>query len=418
MFENVKRFGLGHCDLPTMLWNVTVTLKLLAVNIDRNCRRVPIVCYVFAGYIGCSYFYVYGVSNTWFVLWRCRETGELITATIFFSLQVASEIGLAKLLFMFYHKNKILDIIDQYITCDQTIKPRTKMSNTLIKYLRSVKKRALIFWFIIIGNGIGYITKPLMLPGKHFIEDNQVFLGLEPLYESPYYEIAYILTAGGIAFTCYSPANITAFYIVLSGYTEAQLLALSEGLMSLWGDAQQYCNNRRSKKIEVNKYVRVYKLENDKIKNEIINDFVKKRLNKIINYHVININLIRQIEEVSKGCIAVEFGLLMAALVAELLGGLENTYMELPFSLLLVSMDCLMGQKLIDASETFTGAVYGCGWENFDVNNMKTILTLLINSQKSLTLSAGGIRVLNFMCLGSVIKSIFSAFTTLRSVLM
>nr|QZH55138.1 odorant receptor 42 [Achelura yunnanensis] len=369
MWELVKKFGLECCDLPTMIWNISATLRILCVNIDRRNKSIPVAFYIFTGFIGISYWYVYGVSNIWFVFWRCRETKDLQTATIFLSIQLASEFGPLRMMFMIYYKSKIMDIVEKYLEYDSLVKSGNT-SAALLKRLRTVKKRALIFWFIIVGNGLGYLIKPLLLPGKRFIEDDQVIFGLEPLYDSPNYEIAYILTAGGIIFVLFTTAHTTAFFIVLIGYTEAQLCTMSENLMCLWDDAKTYCNEHPNS-FNLNKARYVNKNKDEEITSKMLNRFVKKRLDEIIKKHTFNIDLIKQIEETFRACIVLEYMLLTTALVAVLLGGLENTYIELPFSLLLVSVNCFMGQKLMNASETFSEAVYGCRWENFDIGNMK-----------------------------------------------
>lgn len=80
-------------------------------------------------------------------------------------------------------------------------------------------------------------------------------------------------------------------------------------------------------------------------------------------------------------------------------------------------MDCFSGQRLMDASIVFEAAVYDCKWEKFDKANMKMVLVILQSSQKTMTLSAGGISMLSFSCLMSVTRGIYSAYTTLRSAL-
>jgi hypothetical protein len=232
---------------------------------------------------------------------------------------------------------------------------------------------------------------------------------LEPTFESPNYEAAFILTAGGVCLTCYLPANITAFLIVIIGYTEATMLALSEELTHLWSDAQLFYQSTitDTENIEITNQT--------KEKENIMNNHVKQRLQEIIIIHTTNLHLIRQIEYVFREAIAVEFMLLIAGLIAELLGGLENTYLEIPFALMQVAMDCLTGQRMIDASTKFERSVYECNWENFNHANMRTVMLMLQSSQKTMVVSAGGIATLSFTCLMTVIRSIYSAYTTLRS---
>lgn len=241
-----------------------------------------------------------------------------------------------------------------------------------------------------------------------------IVTGLEPTFESPNYELGFVLMSCGVICTVYLPANITAFLIVLTGYTEATMLALGEELINLWADAQRFYRNNHVE-IDITDENALVNLTDDAEKNRIMNRYIKQRLEEIIKIHTRNINLITQIEKVFRGAIAVEFLLLITGLIAELLGGLENTYIEMPFALMQVGMDCLTGQRMMDACVKFEESVYDCKWENFNVSNMKTVLLMLQNSQKTMVLSAGGMATLSFSCFMTVIRSIYSAYTTLRS---
>lgn len=229
------------------------------------------------------------------------------------------------------------------------------------------------------------------------------------MFESPNYEIAFIVCTLGVHVTCFLPANITGFFIIITGYTEAQMLALSEELINVWDDAEY---NYKSETTAVN--IRNFR-DAREIKTKTLNAYVTRKLEQIVKIHTTNINLLRQIEHVFRGAIAIEFTLLYIGVIAELLGGLEKTWIELPFAMMLVGMDCLTGQRVKDASIEFERAVYDCKWENFNVKNRKIVLLMLQMAQKNMGLSAGGVTSLSFVSFMAIIKSTFSAYTTLRS---
>ncbi|KAG6463262.1 hypothetical protein O3G_MSEX013774 [Manduca sexta] len=388
-----------------MLWNVAFLLRPLTLNIDsRHKKPIPLLFYVLTVVITSSYFYVYLISMSWFVFVRSLETKELIPAMVVLSLGISSEIGTLKFFYTFIYIDKVRKIVDEYLECDALVVPFSRFSKNLLTTLRFVKKRAIIYWLVIIGNGFAYWSKPLFMKGRHHLEDNLVIYGLEPMLESPKYEIAYFLMTAGVCFICYPPANVTILLIVVVGYTEAQMLALSEEILNIWDDANEYYNNLPSTNQNTNE-----------LKSKIINKYIKDRLKDITKSHARNINLLRQVEFVFRGAIAIGYVFLILGLIAELLGGLENTFLQIPFAFIQVAIDCFTGQRVMDANIVFERAVYDCKWENFDKTNMKTVLLLLQNSQKTLTLSAGGVTMLNFRCLMSVIKSIYSAYTTLRT---
>ncbi|RVE47144.1 hypothetical protein evm_008221 [Chilo suppressalis] len=181
--------------------------------------------------------------------------------------------------------------------------------------------------------------KPIILPGRHIMEDQFILLGLEPMFETPNYEIAFTLNTMGVYFTCYLPANITAFFIVIIGYTEGTMLALSKEIRHLWDDAQQfYQETFNNAEVAINGGTM-----DPTFKKRVINQFIKERLQKIVVIHTTILNLIHQVEYVFRITIAVEFVLLSAGLIVELLGGLENTYIQMPFTLIQVAWIVSLG---------------------------------------------------------------------------
>lgn len=225
------------------------------------------------------------------------------------------------------------------------------------------------------------------------------------MLESPNYEIATMLMIPAIIIGVFSLAVIVAFMVVIVGYIEAQMLALTEELLNLRQDSEIFCE----------KVMRQNNSLSTRPKSAIKNIFIKNRLRNIIKFHIMNIKLRNNVESKFRIIYIMEFIFLFFAIVAELLGGLENTYVQLPYTFDQIFLDCLIGQRLLEASIIFEKALYSCEWEDFNVANQKTVLLMLRNSQKTLTLSAGGIAVLSYPFLMHVIKSTYSAYTTLQS---
>lgn len=227
------------------------------------------------------------------------------------------------------------------------------------------------------------------------------------MLEPPNYEIALFLTTVTTGFGVYTMVSVATYIIVIVGYAEAQLNALSEELRNVWFDSQHYYDDMKDK-IQENMQV-------IEIKHMIMNEFVRVRLKDIIRFHIVNINLVHELDQEFRNTLALECCIMGFSIICELLGGLKHTFIQLPFSLIHASMDCLAGQRLIDAGNNFENALYNCKWENFNVENRKTVLLMLGMSQKTLMLSAGGIAKFNFNCLMKILKSTYSAYTTLES---
>ncbi|XP_047535753.1 odorant receptor Or2-like [Vanessa atalanta] len=407
---SLGKFGLKHCDLPTLFSNVAFFLRFITINIDRHYKkRIPFVNYVIVTIAAVCYIYIYIISMFWFVFVRCRQTGDFTAAAVVFSLGTNSETCATKLIFMIIYKKTVQDIVQRYLECDKQVEKGTRFYDNLQKKLIKIKKRTMAVSVFLIVMGISYSLQPILLPGRHFAEDLYVVYGLEPMFESPNYEIALISETITIIVGTYTLACVTAFILIIIGYIEAQMLALSDEMLNLWDDAEKYYNNSK-RSIAYNSTT-----QEEELKLKIINEHIANRLKQIIPFHISNINLLNEFETLFRITMAVEFGLIIIGIVAELLGRIENTFMELPYTLIQIYVDCFIGQRLIDASFVFERAVYDCKWENFNKSNMKTILLILQNAQKPLKLTAGGLTTLDFVCLMSVIKSTYSFYTTLQS---
>ncbi|XP_045775171.1 odorant receptor 67a-like [Maniola jurtina] len=301
----------------------------------------------------------------------------------------------------------IREIVEKFLTFDAQFATGTRFAKNLRKHLRVVKKRALMIWIFLAANAAIYCIIPFLRPGRHFTTDLYIVYGLEPMRESPNYEIAQIVNNISVAYGVYTTVNVAVYVMVMVGYNEAQLYTISEELKNLWYDSQNFYN-------EMKHQIR-NKINGTYLKEKIVNKFIQTRLKIIVHNHVTNINLFNELNKQLSDTTFVEYSLMCVAIISELLGGLENTFLQVPYTIVQIYMDCLSGQRLIDACNELENAIYSCEWENFDVSNQKTILLMLIVSQKTLMLSAGGMADLNFSFLMVIFKSSYSAYTTLKS---
>ncbi|KAJ8712069.1 hypothetical protein PYW07_004911 [Mythimna separata] len=411
LWQQIRKFGLEYCDLPTMLWNVSVFLKLLTLNIyGKNKSGIPFIFYIIMIAALLCYFYVYFFSVFWFVIVRSPQTGDMVAAMVVLSLGISSEIGILKLLYMFLYIDNIRGLTDAFLDFDALTTPGSRQASNLLRYMRDVKKRAIFYWMVLMVNGTIYVFMPLAIPGRHLTEDLCIIYGLEPMFESPNYEIASIMMASSVYTICYISANVTCYLIVVIGYVESQMLTLSDEVTHIWTDAEEHYNKVSGFGIEnfLTNYDRKYR---------IMNDHVCKNLKDIIKCHATIKTLLNQVEDVCRGPIAVGFILLVLGIIFVLLGGLENTMLQLPFVFIQVGIDCFIGQRVMDAGLIFDQALYNCKWENFDKKNMKMVLVMLQASKKPTAISAGGFTQMSFKCMMMAMRATYSAYTTIRSVM-
>nr|AFC91746.1 putative odorant receptor OR49 [Cydia pomonella] len=400
--ETLDKFGLAHCDLPTMMWNVAVMLRVVAVKIEGGATSIPIFFYLLATVAIVLYFFNYYASMLVFVLVGCRETGDILAGIMVLSISMNSLIGINKLFYIYRHQDKVQSLVADYVAYDR-IAPWPGTSALMAELMRSVKKRLILFWTVTMGNAFIFNLQPLVMPSRLNLYDKHVVYGLKFILGITNYPIAIVNIVACTFFICYITSSIGGLLIVTTGYSEGRLLALSQEMRDLWSDAHKHYSENFEGDSE------------DKKAAKELNNYVKYRLQVIVKSHAINIDVIKKLEGIFRNAIAVEFILLTAGLSIDLLGGLEDTYIILPFSLMQVGMDCYLGQKLMDACKVFEDAIYDCKWENFDVKNRKTVLLMLKISQRTLSLSAGGVATLSFECLMAMYKAVYSAYTALRS---
>ncbi|XP_022115790.2 uncharacterized protein LOC110993736, partial [Pieris rapae] len=302
-----------------------------------------------------------------------------------------------------HHRKRVQNLIHSCLQFNNLVKTGTIFSKNLYSHLKHIKTRASIVWLAITINAVFYGLLPLAMPGRHLPEDNQVIYGLEPMFESPNFEIAYVVMGICVYICALFLANVTALNLVILGYVEAQMITLSIELQNLWKNAECFCETHASSYIK-----------DEVMKNHIKNRFTNECLKDIVLFHIHNVSIIKEFEDVFRVTKAIELMCIIFSIVTELLGGIENTYLQMTCTFVLIFIESLAGQKLMDASCMFEKAVYDCNWENFDKSNMKIVAIILPSAQKTLNITAGGMTVLNFTCFLSVIKFSYSVYNTLR----
>lgn len=68
-------------------------------------------------------------------------------------------------------------LVDGCLACDSLVVPNSRFASNISETLRIAKKRAIIYWVIVMGNSMIYAIYPRFMPGKHYAEDLFVFYG-------------------------------------------------------------------------------------------------------------------------------------------------------------------------------------------------------------------------------------------------
>ncbi|XP_045775172.1 uncharacterized protein LOC123874057 [Maniola jurtina] len=217
---------------------------------------------------GACYLYVYVFSVMWLVFVRYSVAEDFVAIAVAISLGTGSFTCIIKLLFMKLHISHIRETIQKILTFDARIEPGTRFAINLRKNLRVIKKRALAVWIFLITDCVLYIFTPCLRTGRHMPEDLIILYGLEPMLESPNYEIALIVNIMCVGFLVYVMVNVAVYLIVIVGYNEAQLYTISEELKFLWDDSQNFYNEIKHR---INNKIHAIDL-----KRKIENDYTQK----------------------------------------------------------------------------------------------------------------------------------------------
>ncbi|XP_061379267.1 uncharacterized protein LOC133319321 [Danaus plexippus] len=380
---SLPTFHLEQSDLPTMLNTIGFLLRLVTINIDvNNKKRIPLINYVLVTIGIVCYFYVYVFSMSWFIFIRTRETRDYETATVVVSLLLSSLTTVTKMMFFLFCRKPLQNLVQEYLEYDDSIGPETSFHTHLHKYLPKIKRRVISVWSSIMFLLLLYVWIPIIKPGRNLPDNSYVIYGLEPTFETPNYEIALITIIISVTMGVYAMTCFLTFILIIAGYIEAQMRALSDEILEIWDGA-----------------IKNY----EKVDSKFVNITKDKQLNTF--------------EGLFRVTMALDFIILMITIVVELFKRIEDTYIELIYSFIQLNVACYMGQKLLDASDEFEFSVYDCQWEKFDRSNMRMVLMILLNAQKPLVITAGKITVLDYVCLISVIKSTYTIYTTLQSTL-
>lgn len=75
------------------------------------------------------------------------------------------------------NSDKYKKIADDYLECDSHVVQGSRFHANLLKSLRNVKKRAIIYWMVLVGNGVLYLMKPIVMSGRNLPENYYVIYG-------------------------------------------------------------------------------------------------------------------------------------------------------------------------------------------------------------------------------------------------
>lgn len=245
---------------------------------------------------------------------------------------------------------------------------------------------------------MGLTQKYAFLPtlASSFLNTPYAFPGLSPKYETPYFEITFVLTTFA---TCFSVVNQTGYIILfvsVLAHELGQYYAIAETLTDL------------RKKLTL--------AETDRINRaEEIDELIKETLMFCIRRHQFIMELHAKIKELYKAIFGAHFFMMTVVLVTTLqtLGAwdIRNTILTGVTGILPLFIYCFGGEMLKSAQTDLTSALYGCGWEMMSAKQARSVLLMLNIAQKPLYLTAAGVFVMDRETFGDVAQVVYKVYT-------
>lgn len=225
-----------------------------------------------------------------------------------------------------------------------------------------------------------------------FLFNYNIFTGIRQRYESPYYEIAFILI---VIATGFSAINQTGYIVLFVNILSNELGHFSAITDTLNQIQDIVADNTSENEAEKEKAVE------EKLK------FCVKHHQFVLKYHA----KIRNLYKVVFGC---HFLMMTLVLVTTLqtmnAWNISNTILTGVTGVIPLFIYCFGGELLLSAETDLSTAVYSCGWDLMKGKQARLVLFMLVLSQRSLYLTAADTFIMNREMFGNVVQVVYKIY--------
>ncbi|XP_047988833.1 uncharacterized protein LOC125228342 [Leguminivora glycinivorella] len=259
------------------------------------------------------------------------------------------------------------------------------------KYERSLSmiKRILIVFYSVntINEFTSYLPKRVDLNADTFAMTPCV--GIEPLTSSPQREVCIALATIQEITILNTTHSFQSMMLLLIAHTSVLYRLLSEEIMTfstLLADPANY-------------------------------DFVKRRLSVIVYRHVLILDITKDLRALYSIPMGINFG--SNAVCMCFFFFLEPTeyFSFMPivvYCFIVFFLYCFLGQRLTNAAEMFSQAVYNSGWEMMHVKERRAIFSMLLQSQKEVDLLAADLIPVNMSTFATTCQAMYKFITVFK----
>ncbi|XP_022124212.2 odorant receptor 49b-like [Pieris rapae] len=384
-------FKLSNCYIQTknhlngnrienILWFVNIVPNLLGFSLERDEVFVPF-------WIGTALIliYVYGVGSIVYQAKFARVPSDFVKN--YFNVSILIFV-LTNCYWWIKQRPLLKTVLKQVTKNDKSSRETDCLLKKHENLLSVVKKIVLIF------NGCNMISAIFIyLPHRIDVSNNYYSMtpcvGLEPLTASPNREICLIILT--LPECCIITIMLTfqSLILFLIAHTSTMYELLSAEMLLL--DKQNY--------------------------DQFHYNEVKENLPKLINRHILTLDIIKNLQDLYGMPTGVNFGTNAVCIALFFYLSLQECINFSPIfinSFLVFFLYCYLCQKLIDSSQSFERSVYACGWEKFDVREKRMVYIILLQAQKPVKLLAANIIPVNIYTFATTLQLLYKFLTVVK----
>ncbi|XP_013194377.2 odorant receptor 49a-like [Amyelois transitella] len=328
--------------------------------------------------------YVYGAGSVVFWTSDAENVGDLVQNLVSVSILCFT----ANNSYWFLTKRPLIkEVVRKVRESDEMARTAEFLLKKHERALFLIKVVILTFYFMNCSNAAFiYIPARIDVSSQYSMRPCVGF----PLNSSPYREICQTLLLAEELSIMAVVLNFQALLVFLIGHTAVMYQMMSDEMLS-FTSAKHF-----------------------DIKN---NKHVKKKLPFMIRRHVLLLDIVGNLKTLYSVPIGINFFGNAVCISFFFYLPIQSWLPFMPILLYCFVVFFLynfLGQRLIDASELFERAVYGCGWERFEVNERKAVFVMLRQAQQPVELLAADIVPVNIYTFATTLQAMFKFVTVVK----
>ncbi|CAD0203174.1 unnamed protein product [Chrysodeixis includens] len=273
----------------------------------------------------------------------------------------ATSVPLSKFFFMLTSRSRLKTVFELSHHGLSSIPEGSAAKERMLSTLRRARYAS---WFVVANQALTHVTY-LLMPLVFTVFGNDRYLpttpgetyGLSPKYETPFFEITFVLTCVATAFSAINQTGYIVLFITLVTHELGHFYAITQALddiHDILSKKEKSCNNPDEE------------TSDDSIDELLI--FCVKHHQFLMHYH----SKIRVLYKVIFGAHFLSMTIVLVTTLQTMnVWDVRNTILTGVTGIMPLFLYCFGGELLISAGLEMSAAVYSCGWELMEAKQAK-----------------------------------------------